>query len=877
MHVCKPRPLVVWLALAVAAGVSVAAAPAQDPNDPPAITQQPQSQTACAGSDVTLTVTATGVDLSYQWRKDDEAISGANSDTLVLTAVTPTDSGSYDVVVSNPFGYVVSDAATVLVDPGPQIVEQPAGDEVCPGASFTLTVTLANQGTTQEDTVGGSNNSGSGARLRGNYYRVDTATTLTRIEQYIDVTTAGTLVFFVYEADNYSGPYALIAQDTVTNAGTGAGFVSSNALAVPLAAGHYYIIGAGWSNAYGYTWSYTQPEATSFGSALAGFALNWTDPLPDPPPANTNGAAYLQRLTTSDLALTYQWRKNDEDIPGAASSSYTIAEMSAGDAADYDVVVTSTCGSVTSEPATVTLAQGATITGDPNDYDGCTGDALVLVVTADGPDLSYQWRKDGVDLPGETNPYLLLPALDPNDAGSYDAVVTNACGSVTSAAATVTVSDQPPAITAQPEDQAGCTAAPLVLGVAAEGSNLRYQWRKDGADIPDATGEQYVVAAPSSADAGVYTVVVLNGCGSIESAPATVTIDEPVAITQQPAGALVCTGEPVTFSVAADGTNIAYQWRKDGADIPGATSDTYALAAATLDDAGTYDVVLSNPCGDVTSTSAVLSVAPGPAILTQPADRHLRVGDPLELTVELDPNAFPVDVDTIGTPTMSNTGPRLRGNSYSVSTTTTLVEIEQYLDIATPTPLTFFVYESTESEQGPYTLILEDTVGAPASGAGFHASNPIDVTLVAGRYYIIGAAWSGDYTYTWGGAHPQGAAFGETVHGLATPYTGSLPQQPVPTSANVYYQRLTTVDRSATYQWRKNGVEIDGATDATLTIPAVTLSDTGHYDVVITGGCGSVTSDTASVTVTAAPAPSDTETAPPPAEPPAPEPLVPGP
>ncbi len=827
----------------------------QDPNSPPAITQQPQSQTVCVGADVTFTVVAEGSNLSYQWRKDDVPISGANSATLTLTAVTTLDTGNYDVIVANDFGWVASDAAALIVDAGPQIVTQPVGGEVCAGADYTLSVTLSNTGTSSTDTVGGTSSGGSGARIRGNYYRVDNDTTLTRIEQYLDLSAPGTIEFFVYEADAYGGPYTLIAQDSITTSTSGPAYYSSNALAVPLVAGRYYIIGAAWADAHSYYWSYVHPQATSFGSSLAGFALNYTSPLPDPPPANTNEAAYCQRITTSDLAMTYQWRKDDAPIPGAASSSYTIHGMSAADVGNYDVVIANSCGTVYSDVVAVTLAEGVTITQQPSGWDACAGDDVLLFVVASGPGLSYQWRKDGVDLPGETGPSLAINGATSNDAGTYDVIVSNACETLTSDPAVVTVSGGPPTVTSDPNDAQLCAGEALSLSVAADGENLGFQWRKDGVDLPGETGATLTIDPVATDDAGTYTVLVSNACGSVESAGALVTVDAPAAITQEPAGAVVCVGQPLTLAVTADGTSLAYQWRLDGQDIPGATAATYDLAAVDPNDAGIYDVVISNLCGQVVSDPAVVDVLSGPVIAQQPAGGRYRAGASVTLSVVLDPSSYETFEDTVGSPTYSSTGPRLRGNSYAVDTTVVLTRIEQYLDVATAGPLTFFVYEATDDEQGPYALVAQDTVTATANGPGFYASGELHVTLTAGRWYIIGAAWPDDHTYFWGGAHPQSVSFGQTVHGLATVYTSELPADPVPSSPLVWHQRLTTRDEQVSYQWRKNGTDLPGADAADLMLGPLAPDDSGNYDVQITNSCGTTTSDTAALEVLAPTAP----------------------
>jgi hypothetical protein len=96
----------------------------------------------------------------------------------------------------------------------------------------------------------------------------------------------------------------------------------------------------------------------------------------------------------------------------------------------------------------------------------------------------------------------------------------------------------------------------------------------------------------------------------------------------------VCAGSQASFAVAATGTApLAYQWRRNGADIGGATSSVLTIATATLAHAGDYDVVVTNGCGSRTSNVAPLTVNDVPAITTQPMSRAVCVGTGVTLAV----------------------------------------------------------------------------------------------------------------------------------------------------------------------------------------------------------------------------------------------------
>jgi len=85
-------------------------------------------------------------------------------------------------------------------------------------------------------------------------------------------------------------------------------------------------------------------------------------------------------------------------------------------------------------------------------------------------------------------------------------------------------------------------------------------------------------------------------------------------ITEQPANETACYGASATFTVAASGYGtLTYQWQKNGGDIAGATQAAYSIESVSLDDVGSYNVVVSGDCGSMTSDAATLSMTPAPA------------------------------------------------------------------------------------------------------------------------------------------------------------------------------------------------------------------------------------------------------------------------
>ncbi len=91
----------------------------------------------------------------------------------------------------------------------------------------------------------------------------------------------------------------------------------------------------------------------------------------------------------------------------------------------------------------------------------------------------------------------------------------------------------------------------------------------------------------------------------------------PPEILAQPQSQTVALGDNVTLSVVAKGTNpLAYQWKKDGTIIEGATESSYIISSFASSHAGAYTVTITNPEGSVTSNAAILTVTQSKPILT---------------------------------------------------------------------------------------------------------------------------------------------------------------------------------------------------------------------------------------------------------------------
>jgi hypothetical protein len=311
---------------------------------------------------------------------------------------------------------------------------------------------------------------------------------------------------------------------------------------------------------------------------------------------------------------SYQWQwsidnfvSNINDLTGqtnpASASTGSITTTTY-----YRLKVTCTTGPSTaySNIVTITVNQPVNITTQPVGQNVCPGANVTFTVVASNA-TGYQWRKDGVDIPGATSASYTINNVSAANAGNYTVVVSGntPCPPVTSNIAALTLKPAT-AITTQPVSQSICIGGSVTFNVSATGNNLSYQWKKNGTDITGATSSSFTINPVASGDAANYTVIVTGECGTVTSNIATLAILSTTSITSQPQSVGVCLGGNATFSVTAAGAGLTYQWRKNGINITGATSATYTITGVTAGDVADYSVVVSGPCGSVTSVSVPL-------------------------------------------------------------------------------------------------------------------------------------------------------------------------------------------------------------------------------------------------------------------------------
>jgi hypothetical protein len=169
-----------------------------------------------------------------------------------------------------------------------------------------------------------------------------------------------------------------------------------------------------------------------------------------------------------------------------------------------------------------------------------------------------------------------------------------------------------PIIMSQPVSLSSNQGTTAILSIVAMGSNsLSYQWVKNGVDISGATGATLELGNVQATDAGSYKVRVGSEWGSVTSNAAdlsVVVLIAPPSIIGQPSSIIANPGESAVFSVTATGSNLGYQWRRNGVIVAGATSPSLSFSAIQPVHVGTYNVAIANPSGTITSASVSLTL-----------------------------------------------------------------------------------------------------------------------------------------------------------------------------------------------------------------------------------------------------------------------------
>ncbi|HEY2952400.1 MAG TPA: immunoglobulin domain-containing protein, partial [Verrucomicrobiae bacterium] len=251
-----------------------------------------------------------------------------------------------------------------------------------------------------------------------------------------------------------------------------------------------------------------------------------------------NGQSYAGSSATLSNSLPFQvafesifpggviFYSLDGSNPGFGafySGPFNVTESATVRAVAYNSNFTQ---SVEMDAFTVNLLGAPVIVMQPQDQSVVAGDSANFTVTAAGPGpLRYQWRLSNVSLPGATNATLMLSNVQAPDAGPYRVIASNPSGSVTSTVAQLTLLSPPVFTSLPPAVTHVFPGSNVTFCVTASGTPpLRYQWRRNGVNLPGQTNTCFTIPNVAVTDGGSYSVVVANSAGALESPPAVLNV-----------------------------------------------------------------------------------------------------------------------------------------------------------------------------------------------------------------------------------------------------------------------------------------------------------------------------------------------------------------
>jgi uncharacterized repeat protein (TIGR03803 family) len=633
----------------------------------PVIISQPASQAAPQGATATFTVAAAGnTPLFYQWQwdktnlTDGGNVSGSASNVLTLMNLSPTNAGTYSVMVSNTLGSTPSFNASLtvvsLTAPGVALSTLYSFTGGMDGGNPNGLMQETNgnfYGTTQ---AGGSNNSGT-------VFQMTPSGTVTTLDLFTDVGTgpyspAAALVQGpdgnLYGTTQRGGPrgFGSVFKTTTNGALTLLLNFNNSDGSDPSAAMIQGADGALYGTTLhgGADKDGTAFRMTTNGTLTTLAVFNFTDgagPTKLLQAANgsfygttleggTNGNGSIFQVTTNGTltslasfnftnggSLPYDGLVQTPDgnflgttYEGGAFGYGTVFQVSPAGA--VTTVYSFTDGSDGGHPAAGLIEGSDGNFYGTTAYGGTYDDGTVFRLAPDGALVSLV-QFDGYD--GANPEAALTLGADGNLYGTTENGGADGAGVIFR----LNLNFPSVQISGQPANQNAYIGTDAVFSVAVIGNPpLFYQWRQDGINLTDGAGisgsmtRVLTINNVNPWSAGVYSVMVSNAAGSVLSGDATLgVISSPPQITAQPASQSLLVGKTAVFSVTAIGDlPMFYQWQENGANltdggqISGSATSTLTISNLVETNDGTYSVIVNNAdaIAPTTSSDAVLTV-----------------------------------------------------------------------------------------------------------------------------------------------------------------------------------------------------------------------------------------------------------------------------
>ena len=587
--------------------------------------------------------------------------------------------------------------------------------------------------------------------------------------------------------------------------------------------------------------------------------------------------------------MAFQWFSDNGilsdggSVGGSATASLVITGVQPSDAVNYWLVASNVAGIATSSVVNLAVVVPVSITQQPSNQTVAVGSMIALSAAAAGSGpLGYQWYFNNSPLTnnsrvtGSTTGSLSISNAQTSDTGNYYAVVTNLLTAATSSNAVVTVLT-PPSITTQPLGRSTPLGLTNIFSAGAAGAApLYYQWQLNGTNIPGATNTSYFIAATGTNDLGVYQFVVSNAVGVAVSSNAWLTVG-PVAawgynLNNQclvPPGlsnvTTIAGGYTYSLASRSDGNIVAW------GNASGVTNSSWTNVTAVSATSGGAlalradgTVVGSASLGPLSSKvypSNAVAIAAGYShgLALRAEGTVVGWGNPQ--------TGGPGFVPAIVPPGLTRVTAIAAGYQHSMALRSDGTVAAWGYGTATNVPIGLSnVVAIAAGFTHSLALKSDGTLVTWGTGAGTNIPAGLSnvMAIAAGGYTdqrssISFAVRSNGTVVAWGISPysqtnvPSGlsnvvAVADGSYHTLALVNDGTPQILRQPAGGTAWSGRDWTLQVTAAggaplnYQWQLNGTNVDGATNATLSLPAIQSSNAGNYQVIVSNSLGVATS-----------------------------------
>jgi Metallo-peptidase family M12B Reprolysin-like/Secretion system C-terminal sorting domain len=560
-------------------------------NTAPAFTQQPASNSVCAGNSISFTVAASGAAPGYQWQVSTDGgvtfntVGGATAATYSFVSLLTQNGYQYRCVVTGTCApSITSTAATLTVGSTLIINSQPTQSIICAGGTATFNVAVTGTVTYQweESTNGGGTWTGI---INGGIYSGATAATLTLTGV---PATANNNLYRCIVSGNCPSINSLSAALTVN---TAPAITAQPVLASIICA----------------------TQNTSFSVTANGTAL-----------------AYQWQVST-DAGVTYSNLANAGFYSNVTTATLNItAATVALNAYKYRCIISGTCApSATTAVSTLTVYTPVSISSNPTTATLCENSNASFSITAAGTTPTYQWQVsvdggatynnviNGGVYSGAATATLSLTGVGFNINGSlYRCIVSGAapCGVINSSAASLNINPAPAQFTVTGGGAYCLGSNGVPVGLSNSSTGIRYQLLLNGVNTgTPLAGTGIAINFGNKTVAGNYTVLATNattGCTKMMAGSVTVVINPlpTIALTVAPYKNLypgLITTLTATATTTAVPANINYLWFKNNAFINNSGNTLAVSINNPIANLGDYMVIISDANGCINQSQVI--------------------------------------------------------------------------------------------------------------------------------------------------------------------------------------------------------------------------------------------------------------------------------